>query len=187
MKIKISKYYLKKCSEFADAQLKTESKKEYTRRGASDIGTVKKNIIVGKLGEIAMYQYLIKKGHELEKPDFAIYEGRKKSFGADLSTERYDIHVKSQGLRSIKRYGYSWIMQRSDKLTTNLDTDDLVAFLTVDVDNLEADIVGVVSAKDLVDFELFEECKVFSYRHSKVAIYWDTVKENLSGNRRRRL
>ncbi len=47
----------------------------------------------------------------------------------------------------------------------------------VAVDELVAEILGIVLASDLLDNELFEEPKVPRYRHTKHALYLDSIIE----------
>ena len=110
MKIKVSKYNYNKCVDFANKQLKT-SKALYTYRGENKKEKIVYDIIVGKLAELAVTKFL-----KCSKPDFTIYERRKKSYSPDLRLGNLRIHVKGQSEESVKRYGHSWLFQRSDQI-----------------------------------------------------------------------
>ena len=68
MIIKLTKYHLKKCEEFADAQLKG-SAKLYAYRGESSKLKMREDIIIGKLAEVGACKFF-----KSRKPDFTIYE-----------------------------------------------------------------------------------------------------------------
>ena len=176
MYIKLSEYYFNKCAKFADEQLES-SAGLYAYRGESRLAKIRQDIIVGKLGEIAAYKYLKSRGFDVNKPDFSIYDRVNKSFAADLVTNcGKQVHVKSQGFDSMMRYGASWLMQKSDKLTSVPETEDYVLMVSIQKD--EANILGVVRAADLVDNELYEEPKVGRYAVTKRALYFNSIKKS---------
>lgn len=182
MKIKLSKYYLDKCTEFAHSQIEG-SKQLYAYRGEHNINKMIDDIIVGKAGECAVHRYLTDKGMYCTRPDFKIYKAKRKSYDADLYCEDLTVHVKSQSVLSSKRYGSSWLFQRRDNLLNTEDRKEFMAFTKVN--GREVDILGVVRAIDIQD--LFGECSVPRYRATKVALYWDEVKENLPYYKLKRL
>lgn len=174
MYITLSDYYYRKCCKFADQQLST-SADCYRYRGEHRISKMKDDIIVGKMGELAAAQYLKKKGYKPSKPDFTIYERARKSFDADLVTEcGKKIHVKSQGAKSVVRYGASWLLQKSDKIIKNATENDYI--LMVNVDGMKVDVLGVVRVVDIIKENLFEQPKVERYARTKVALYFDSIK-----------
>lgn len=174
MYIELSRYYFDKCAKFADEQLEG-SKDIYAYRGEHRIKKIREDIIIGKLGEVAAYKYLNARGFTCNKPDFTIYERVNKSFAADLVTDcGKDVHVKTQGFDSMMRYGASWLLQKSDKLTQSPTENDFI--LMVSIKGNEADVLGTVSALDLSDKGLFEEPKVSRYARTKRAIYFDSIK-----------
>lgn len=175
MYLNLSKYYFDKCAKFADAQMES-SKDLYIYRGEHRMSKIREDIIIGKLGEVAAYKYLKKRGYDVNKPDFSIYERANKSFAADLVTAcGKSVHVKAQGFDSMMRYGASWLLQKTDSLTYLPDEEEYI--LMVNIRGDEANILGVVSACDMVDHELFEEPKVSRYGQTKCAIYFDSIKQ----------
>lgn len=176
MYITISEYYFNKCCKFADDVLET-SKDLYSFRGEHRVSKMREDIIIGKMGEIAAYQYLKARGYSVSKPDFKIYEASRKSYDADLVTEcGKKVHVKAQGYRSMVRYGSSWLLQKSDKITKKPLEEEYV--LMVSVSGTEADVLGIVRQSDLIEYELFESPKVSRYGMTKVALYFDTIKRS---------
>ena len=174
MKIKISKYLLGKVEEFAYKRI-NGSKALYEYRGESNISKMEEDIMVGTLGEYAIYQLLRQQGHKCTKPDLKIYEKRKKSFDQDLIADDFKIHVKSQSLKSEKRYGRSFLFQRSDKLLTKPDTNDFLAITNVDLVNREVNVIGFINVPVMVKLGLIGECSVPRFRTTKVAIYIDDI------------
>lgn len=184
-KVKISKYYLQKCLEFADLQVEG-SKNLYAYRGESRVDKIISDIVIGKTAEVGVMTYLKNLGYGCSKPDFSIYERQRKSFDADLYTDcGLQIHVKAQGLVSHKRYGASWLLQKSDKITSKPSTKDYM--IMVLVDGQDCTILGVCRVADIVP--CLGEPRVPSYRHTKKALYLEDLKVNnvnLSALRRKR-
>ena len=112
LKLKNEKVYLDSrhltvANEFADKRCQNVGL--YQMRG----GFKRSDIIVGALGEMAVYKYLKLKGVKLDKPDFSIYENGCKTYVADMLTKGgAALHVKSQSLESAKLYGLSYLMQK---------------------------------------------------------------------------
>lgn len=174
-KVKISKYLMLKIRKFAHQRV-NGSKDCYAYRGEANVSKIEEDIIIGAMGEYAVHNMIKGNGGlKCSKPDLKIYEKRRKSFDADLTAfnkvETFKIHVKSQSLKSEKRYGQSYLFQRSDKLISSPKVEDVMAFCTVDVKNETVEVVGFVNSKIMIDMQLMGECEVPRYRHSKVAVY----------------
>lgn len=168
MKIELTKDIYDMCSEFAHNRI-GKSAKLYEYRGETKMGKMIDDIIVGTMGEWGGYEFLKYHGIEVSKPDMKIYEKKRKSFSADLLSEDYKFHLKSQNEISRKRYGSSWLLQRYDKIVTQPKDDEY--FILTCVRDLEVEILACVKIKDIVKAGLWGECKVPRYRHSKVALY----------------
>lgn len=177
MKIKLSKYFENVAHEFATARMQG-SKKLYEYRGEMCENKMWQDIVIGVMGEFAVYQYLKSQNVITSKPDLNIYPGRRKSFDADLFNAEIDVHVKSQGVKSAERYGNSWLLQRSDKVVSDPAANEFFAF--TNVDGREVEILGIVKCQDILKKGLFDECRVPRYRHTKVALYFDHIKEVLN-------
>lgn len=139
------------------------------------------NIVTGKLGEIAVYR--MSKEYELPvgRPDFTIYDSKKKSFDADLSSPEFQIHVKSQGIDSANKYGISWILQFSgngrghqDKLFRRVETNDYLAPCLVK--DTTVHIYGIIKVKKLFLEDMIEEPKNPWFVDTKRAIYFDKIR-----------
>lgn len=170
MKIKISKYIMGKVEDFACKRIEG-SKNLYAYRGERNVTKMEEDIITGTLGEYAVYQLIRKQGLQCTKPDLKIYAKKRKSFAQDLMAENFKVHVKSQSLASEIKYGKSFLFQRSDKLVSDPDGNEFMAFTNVDLESREVEVLGFVNAKMMLELNLLGECKVPFYRKTKVAIY----------------
>ena len=180
MKIKISDYIYSKCVKFAEERM-GGSAELYSYRGEKNKSKMLDDIIIGCLGEWGAYKFLNDKGIKVKKPDMNIYEKKRKSFSADLFNDEYSFHVKSQSEVSRKRYGSSWLLQRSDKIIS--DPGDGEYFLLTSVVDKEVEILACIFIADIVNNNLWGECKVPYYRHSKVALYLDDLDGNIQTRR----
>jgi hypothetical protein len=151
------------------------SQKTYFYRGEQNKDKILEDLIIGAYGEWAAYEFLRIQGIKVSKPDMAIYSAADKTFKADLIHKDYDIHVKSQGLASVKRYGNSWLLQKSDKVVKEPSLRDIL--LLTNVADKRVQILGLVLAVDLKNEGCHEECRVFRYRDTKVALYFDNIKQ----------
>lgn len=166
----ISSHYYDKCVDFADAQIST-SQDLYAYRGESKVDKMVEDITVGKMGELASMMYLKDLGYDCSKPDFEIYETKRKSFDADLTCEDYKIHVKSQSMASVKRYGPSWLFQKRDSLVSDPEANEYMLFAAVD-----GSIVHILACLKAVDIvELYDEPRVPRYRTTKKALYLEHI------------
>ena len=79
--------------------------------------TVKKKIhddhFVSKLGEEAVRLVFEARNCIVEGPDYTIYDGKQKSWAADLKVNELDVAVKTQRRSAANRYGLSWTFQDS--------------------------------------------------------------------------
>jgi len=171
-KVKLTASVIEKCEDFAEARV-GGSADEYKRRGEKRSVKIYNDILLGAAGEFAAYKYLSSCGVKVNKPDLEIYDVKNKSFDADLVSQKYTFHVKSQGETSRKRYGSSWLLQRKDKVVRDPGEFEYFIFTSVELPYVE--ILGVVKCKDIKDYELYGECSVPSYRTTKVALYLDDL------------
>jgi len=174
LKIKLSDIAIKKCEDF-------------TKKRCGDIDLYKKrgnfkpeDILAGSMGEYATTLALRRRGIAASLPDFCIYKGRQKSYKADLSCNKNEYHVKSQTTDSRDKYGNSWLLQRTDPMLKDPKDNEYLIFTNVDIDKATVEILGCVKVKDIIDNDLIGECKVNWFRKTKVALYWDDIKEKLS-------
>lgn len=174
MKIKLLKRDIERAERFAEKRM-AGSADLYKSRGELRDQKIFQDIVTGACAEIAVYRLLKNKGIEATKPDFKIYETRKKSFAADLETEIGAFHIKSQTLESANKYGASWLFQKYDPLLKDGHLDEYMVFCIVE--GREVTVEHICHIKDIIDNDVLDEPKVWRYRHSKYAIYLEDVKE----------
>lgn len=68
---------------------------------------------ISKLGEEAVRLVFEKRHCIVEGPDYTIYDGKQKSWAADLKVNNLDVAVKTQRRSAANRYGLSWTFQDS--------------------------------------------------------------------------
>ncbi len=174
MQYDINDELYEKCKKFANDRIEI-SKGLYAYRGENNKDKMVEDIIIGTLGEWGIYEHLTSLGYTVSEPDMVIYENKRKSYSADLCFDEVNIHVKSQGVESVKKYGNSWLLQRSDKVVKNPTEFDIFAFTSVDLETMKINILGYCWATDMK----YGECKVPRYRSTKVAIYVNQIEDQL--------
>ena len=174
--IQLSYYIFDKCREFANKRI-VDSEKQYRYRGENSKDKMLEDIMIGCMAEFAVYQYLKELGHDCTKPDLTIYKARKKSYSADLIASGYNVHVKSQSLKSIEKYGRSWLFQRTDSLVSAPDEVDIIATASVDVKCRKVTLLGFISPISVCKASKWGECRVDWYRKTKVALYLEDLEK----------
>lgn len=182
MHIKFTNEEIQKCLDFAN-KIDTSY---YAKRSQFDNDKRKQDQIVGKLGEIATYNYLIGKYPTMSYPDMQIYEKKNKSWDFDLKANNINLHVKSQNIVQSQKYGISWIFQKGNGVNRHYDKEifdrvspnQYVSFVLVDDKKYQAEIKAVVELeflhkKDLFKLPVLEKLRVAN----KVAVYYNDIKE----------
>jgi hypothetical protein len=109
MLIQLTNLQIVECQDFATQCVATN--KYYASRGQHDIAKITRDILVGKLGEYATHEFLKTKYQEVSLPDITIHS--RKSHDADIMADGLKFDVKTQTLDSVRRYGMSWLMEKS--------------------------------------------------------------------------
>jgi hypothetical protein len=176
----ISKHWKDKCLEFAEKSLES-SKNHWRKRNVVSEARMKEDIYTGKMGEVGAYIFLKSLDLSATKPDFEIYEKGRKSFDADITCGKYNLHCKSQSQSSADKYGTSWILQYSgkgfghtDKLFKKRTPQDYLVPTQVLGDRVA--IYGIIKISLLFDQDMIELPKAKWFQDTKRAIYWDTIK-----------
>lgn len=152
------------CNHFAELTY-LSNLDEYARRGQNNPDKIKLDIAQGKAAEFAAMYYLIEEGHgKVSIPDTTLH--RKKSFDPDLTTSRYNIHVKSQSQESYSKYGKSFLFQKKDPLVVNpKDNDRIVTVLCTGLYIFHVSWLGSPANVK------WKQPRVEKLRSTKVAIY----------------
>jgi hypothetical protein len=172
--IKIPKKDYDKCLKFVEARI-DGSKALYAYRGESNVSKMKEDLLVGVLGEFGAYYFFTDMGFTLDKPDLKLYKTRDKSFSSDLVVSDHNIHVKSQSLESIKRYGRSWLFQRNDFVFKNPSRKERIILTSVDLANRNVTVLAMVCPVAIKGCNGWGECKVPLFRNTKVALYLEDL------------
>lgn len=145
----------------------------YKRRG----GFKPQDILIGALAELGVHRLLKQHGIRASEPDFAVYGTRGKSFNSDLHTKTKDFHIKGQSLESAKKYGASWLMQRTDPLFRLEESGHFLVPCNVDLERKEVVCHGIFAFSTLLAFEdvVFSECAIPSFRRTKRALYLENL------------
>jgi len=140
---------------------------------------------IGKLGEIAVFNFLKDSYPCISYPDFNIYDVKNKSWKSDLQIPScgYQIHVKSQNVLQSIKYGESWIFQYGDGKSKSYDKeifdnklseDIFVAFVVVDLHYKTATVKAIPSLKFLHENKLFKK-PVKNFNSTKLAVYYKDI------------
>lgn len=95
---------------FADAVTSTV---DYRDSNQTRLRKIRDDHFVSKLGEEAVRSVFEARNCKVDGPDYSIYEGKRKSWVADLKINSLDVAIKTQRRSAGKRYGISWTFQDS--------------------------------------------------------------------------
>ncbi len=110
---------------------------DYSDSRQSNPQKVADDHFVSKLGEAAVRQVMITLGFTVDGPDYAIYEGRQKSWDADLLINGRGVAVKTQRRSTAQKFGLSWTFQcGSQRRDVVLDNPEAWVFF-VEYDDLQ--------------------------------------------------
>ncbi len=183
-----TKEEVKMCLDFAERLIK-ETKYLYTLRNPQTLKKILNDQVIGKLGEIASYEFLKSKGIITSYPDFNVYKDRSLiSFDADLKNEEYNFHCKSQSIEQAWKFGLSWTFQYDDKYKTGKDSLILRSndndILIVSVVNMKKNIVrvyGAMKCNILNKYNLFKDPISERLKGVKKVAYYVDLKKYLKG------
>lgn len=108
--IQLSAEAVARARAFADAVTSTVN---YRDSNQTKLKKICDDHFVSKLGEEAVCAVFKSRNCQVDGPDYAVYEGKKKSWAADLKINDLDVAVKTQRRSAAKRYGLSWTFQDS--------------------------------------------------------------------------
>jgi hypothetical protein len=149
----------------------------YAKRNQNNNEKRKKDQLIGKLGEFAVYSLYKEQYPGLSEPDLNIYSAKKKSWDFDLKAPTINLHVKSQDIEQGKKYGVSWIFQVGDKEIFNSTVPSSIAFTTVDIKSGFVNVLGITAVDTLHNKKLFKLPKLeYLQKMNKVAVYLDDLK-----------
>lgn len=172
MLIKLTNFQVAECQDFATRCVTTN--KYYASRGQSDTTKITNDILVGKLGEYATYEFLKLKYTDVSAPDIGIH--KVKAHDADITADSIKFSVKTQTLDSIRRYGMSWLMERSS--LAKFAGHHVV--MCMQISDSEILIQNILPFEELLKVQAAPK---LSYLKTKVAFYYsDLLFKKISGN-----
>jgi hypothetical protein len=108
--VQLSQAAVSRAQTFADAVTSTVN---YHDSNQTQIEKIRDDHFVSKLGEEAVRAVFEARNCIVDGPDYAIYDGKQKSWAADLKINSLDVAVKTQRRSAAQRYGLSWTFQDS--------------------------------------------------------------------------
>ena len=123
----------------------------------------------------------------LFRSDFEIYKGSRKSWESDMFIEhggvRHKVACKSQDMKCSSLWSFldipegrcQWRCRQGSYGSGHFRGDSLSVFVSVDLKNRDCEVLGPFDMSDLRP--LFKPPKLDWLKHSKVALYWDDMKE----------
>lgn len=166
--VHISDKHSEKVMDFAE---KVSLTTNYSDCGQNDYRLKVYQHYIGKMGELATFLYL-RKGYEINEPDFKIYHGKDKSWDSDLKVGKVHISIKTQDISSAKRFGLSWTFQhinggRSD---ASIKSETLVIPTLYDNSYYDKTRIVLFPSIDIRDV-VFGEPKKESLKGKKLVMY----------------
>jgi hypothetical protein len=133
---------------------------------------------VSKLGEEAVKLIFETRHCIVEGPDYSIYEGKKKSWIADLKINTLEVAVKTQRRSAANRYGPSWTFQDSPRRRDPiLSTPEAWVCLVVFEDQksgIECIVYPLRKVKQLI----FEAPRLSKLMGKKLVVYLETLQKH---------
>jgi len=165
------------CLAFAEHVYET-NRVEYARRQQYDKDMIIRQIAIGKMAELGVFDYL--SGLELNPsfPDFGIYSSNKKNFGADMTFEYQqnciNCHIKSQTVSQAKLYSLSWSFQKKKEPLLDEVTPTNNLLVLVSMHDLIAEVLGFIWAFEAIP--LYSEPRLSRLKANKAVLYYDDLK-----------
>ena len=141
-------------------------------------------MIGGLAAEIATHKALSMQ-YDMVQPDTQIYEKKRKSYNADLvDKEGRKFHVKSQTIDSIRKYGASWLFQKTDPLWQHKKDEEFFVFCGMTLEEtttmetlpeiFDVDIFAIAKIahlSELIDNPERTQCRLDWFNRTKRCIY----------------
>jgi len=157
----------------------------YVRRGQHDSEKIIQDMIVGKIGEVGTYLYFVKtygvdaisvKPYLLKEDLSNVKDHNDFSHDADIVVNNMNIHIKTQNREQTKRFGSTWVFQRShvEELQRHDTTNEHVAFCEVDLKTNLYQLKIFQSLDYLLENNMFKDMTISKYNHgpkAKFSVY----------------
>lgn len=110
--VHLSSEAVERAKAFADAIIATV---DYQDSNQTKKKKIRADHFASKLGEEAVRLVFEARNCIVEGPDYTVYDGKQKSWVADLKINGLDVAVKTQRRSAANRYGLSWTFQDSPR------------------------------------------------------------------------
>jgi len=185
IKYSFSKEELDACKLFSESV----NTSYYSKRGQNNDQKRQKDALVGKLGEIAVYQTLKGKIPSIGYPDLRIYSAKEKSWDFDIKGDNVNLHVKTQDIEQGEKYGTSWIFQYGNgknqhydkEIFDNLTPNQYIAFVSLSLKENFAIVRAILKLEFLHERKLFGLPKLeHLQKANKKAVYLKDIERYLT-------
>lgn len=173
--IHLSPEAVARAQTFADAVIATINYRDSNQ-------TVKQKIrddhFVSKLGEEAVKAVFESRNCAVAGPDYSIYNGKQKSWDADLKINALEVAVKTQRRSAAKRYGLSWTFQDSPERRDPLLSMPEAWVCLVVFEDLKPEHECVVYPLRKISQLIFEAPRLSRLVGKKQAVYLETLQKH---------
>jgi hypothetical protein len=170
--VHLSSDAVERARAFADAVI-------YTVNYRASKQTKKKKIhddhFVSKLGEEAVRFVFERRNCMVQGPDYAIYDGKQKSWAADLKINALEVAVKTQRRSAAQRYDLSWTFQDSPRRHDPILSMPAAWVCLVVYEDLKPGYECVVYPLRRIKQLIFEAPRLARLVGKKQAVYLETL------------
>jgi hypothetical protein len=138
---------------------------------------------IGKKGEFALYNLLIRKGYKCSLPDVKVYKIQERSFKEDLIVYHPNgcemlLHIKTMRADDVSKYGISYMFTKGDPLIDTPMDNEFIGMMIAHNNGTTFELVNILPAQDV--FPEFSDLPKAEYkRRSFVAIYYENIFKTL--------
>ena len=133
---------------------------------------------VSKLGEEAVKLVFETRNCIVEGPDHSVYDGKKKSWAADLRINALDVAVKTQRRSAANRYGLSWTFQDSPRRRDPILSMPEAWVCLVTYEDLKPDFECVVYPLRKIKQLIFEPPRLSYLSGKKKTVCMETLQKH---------
>ena len=144
--------------------------------------TLKKKIhddhFVSKLGEEAVRLVFESRHCAVEGPDYTVYDGKQKSWAADLRVNSLEVAVKTQRRSAANSYGLSWMFQDSPRRRDPILAMPGAWVCLVVYEDLKPAFECIVYPLRMIKQLIFEDPRLSHLVGKKQAVYLETLEKH---------
>lgn len=122
---------------------------KYRDRGQSSEKIVKQQIGHGKLCEWGVYHILNRAWLPVTKPDMSLIPANQKNFNCDLHLDVMRLHVKSQSISMVKKYGIGWMVEKNDPIVLRPTDNDIFMLCFLNLERHHVTLYKAIKSTDV--------------------------------------